>query len=36
MKLKLDKFLKEWNENRNNRDKTVTTLEEMKETKEKI
>ena len=36
MKLKLEKFTKEWNADENNRDKTVAVFNQLSETKEEI
>jgi hypothetical protein len=36
MKLKMDKFTKDWNENENNRDKALTAFNRMTATKEEI
>jgi hypothetical protein len=36
MKIKMDKFTKDWNENENNRDKALTAFNKMTATKEEI
>jgi hypothetical protein len=36
MKLKMDKFTKDWNENETNRDKALTAFNRMTATKEEI
>ena len=36
MNVKMNKFLKEWNDDEEKRDKTVMTFNQMKETKEEV